>query len=92
MTSRDLTRDGMVRALSAALARSAGVDAALAGRAAGIAARAEGRGLDARIVPQGAGGHAVEISGPGLFARAFGSREAPGDGTLASLLDDGEAP
>lgn len=87
MTSRDLTRDGLVRALSAAVPRSAGVDAALARRAAAIAGRAEGQGLDAMIKRQGAGRYAVEISAPGLFSRAFGGLDASGDEAITAIID-----
>ena len=86
MTSRDLTRDGLIRALSAAVAGSAGVDAMLAGRAGALAARAEGQGLAATVTHRDAGRYAVEVSGPGLFSRAFGARDAPADGTIAEIL------
>ena len=90
MSSRDLTRDGLIRALSAAVPRSAGVDAALGRRAGAIATRAEGQGLDALVLGRGAGRYAVEISGPGLFSRAFGALDAPPDGTIPEIID-GEA-
>lgn len=87
MSSRDLTRDGLIRAPSAAVPRSAGVYAALADRAEAIANRAAAQGLDASVVSQGAGRHAVELSGAGLFSRAFGALDAPPDGTIPEIID-----
>ena len=92
MTSRDLTRDGLIRALSAAVPRCAGVDAALARRAGTIATRAEGHGLDATIVRHRAGRYAVEIRGPGLFSRAFGGLDAPPDDEAITEIVEGATP
>lgn len=89
MTALDLTRDGLVRALSAAVARSAPVDAALRSRAEDVATRARGQGLAARVVVRGAGHMAVEVSAPGLFSRAVGGLDGPGDG-IADILATGD--
>ena len=85
MSAHDLTRDGLVRALSAAVVGCSGLTGALRDRAEVVAERARTRGLDARIASVGAGRHAVTVSGPGLFARAFGSRDAPADGIVAEI-------
>jgi len=85
MTALDLTRDGLVRALSAAVARSAPVDAELRSRGEAIASRAQGQGLEARVVARGPGHVAVEVSGAGLFSRAFGGLDGPGDGIVDTL-------
>jgi hypothetical protein len=89
MSAHDLTRQGVVRALSAAVAGSTAVDAALRSRAADVTTRAASQGLEARILRRGAGQYAVEVSGPGLFSRAFGSVEAPPDDVVADIVGDG---
>jgi hypothetical protein len=89
MSAHDLTRQGLVRALSAAVTGSTTIDAALRSRAEGVAMRAAGQGLEARILRRGAGRYAIEVSGPGLFSRAFGSVEAPPDDVVADIVGDG---
>jgi hypothetical protein len=89
MSAHDATRQGLVRALSAAVAGSTAVDVALRSRADGVAARAAGQGLEARIRRRGAGRYAVEVSGPGLFSRAFGSLETPPDDVVADIVGGG---
>jgi hypothetical protein len=88
MSAHDLTRQGLVRALSAAVAGSPTIDAALRSRAEGVAMRAAGQGLEACILRRGAGRYVVEVRGPGLFSRAFGSVEAPSDGVIADIVGD----
>ncbi len=90
MSARDLTRDGLVRALAAAVSGSAGVAGALQSRAAVLAERARAMGLEARIAPRGAGRCAVLLSGPGLFASAHGSRDALPDKAIPEII--GERP
>ncbi len=86
MSARELTRQGLVRALSAAIVGSAATDTVLRSRAEVLATRAAGRGLEARVLRRGAGRYAVEITGPGLFSRAFGSVEAPPDDVVDEIV------
>ena len=91
MRSIDLTRDGLVRALAAAVPHSPGVEAALARRAGEIATRAEAQGLEARTVRTGTGRHVVAISGAGLPGRAPGALDELAEETIARIVE-GDAP
>ena len=61
MKSLELTRQGLVRALSAGVARSATVDAALRSRAEVIARGAADKDTEARVVRRGFGRYAIEV-------------------------------
>lgn len=62
MTARDLTRNGLIRALGGALAGRPAVDAAVRARAEEIAARMVAAGAEVRVVRHGPGDYAVEAS------------------------------
>jgi len=85
MNARDLTRGGLIRALRPAVAALPAIDAALRAHGDAIAERAEAAGVDAHVVRRGRGRHAVVLRGPGLFARTFGSVDAPADGAIGTI-------
>ena len=81
MSGLDLTGADLIRALGD-IARRPAVDAAVRDRAEQLAAdvaRATGGPVTARVLRRGDGNYVVDVSGPGLFAREFGSLAAPPD-------------
>jgi hypothetical protein len=86
MSALDLTRADLIRALGAVTSRPA-IDGAVRRRAEALAERIEAAGIDARVVRRGPSGYAVEALGPGLFAREFGSRDAPAEPVVGPAID-----
>jgi hypothetical protein len=87
MTPRGLTSSDLVRALGSLTSRPA-VDAALRERAEQLADRIEARAeaADVRVVRRGPADYAVEVSAPNLFAREFGSQDAPADPLIGAAI------
>lgn len=77
MSALELTRQGLVRALSAGIVRSARVDAALRARAEDIG-RERVAGGQAHVVRRGPGHYTVEVHGHD--AAAAGPPASPADG------------
>lgn len=90
MNALDLTQRGLIRALAAAVVRRPAVDAAVRARAEEAAARIAEAGVAVRVVRRGHADYAVEASGPGLFAREFGSLDAPA-GPVVAAAEEGKA-
>jgi hypothetical protein len=87
MSAIDITRGDLIRALGALVAAQPAVDAAARTMAEAIAARLGEAGVDARAVRRGHGDYAVEASGAGLFAREFGSVDAPADPIVRAAIE-----
>jgi hypothetical protein len=87
MSAMDLTRSGLIRGLEAAIAARPAVDAAVRARAETIAARIAEAGVEARVVRRGHADYAVEASGPELFAREFGSLDAPAEPVVGAAAE-----
>jgi hypothetical protein len=82
-----ITGNDLARALARA-ALSPAVDAAVRTRAETVA-RDAGAGVDGvttRVLRRDTGDYVVSIEGPGLFARAFGSLDAPADPAIADAI------
>lgn len=83
------TRGDLVRALGAFVAARPSVDAAVQAKAEAIAARIEAAAVEARVVRRGHADHAVEARGAGLFAREFGSVDAPAEPVVGPAAEGG---
>lgn len=79
MTSRDLTRDGLLRALA---------DAAAARKAEAVAEAFADSGVEAGSRRRGPGDYVVRVTGPNLFARVHGSHDRGPDPLFGRTLDD----
>ena len=86
MKARDLTRDGLVRALGDLAARPA-VDGAVKASAERVADRIAARGVSAAVRRRGAGDQVVTATGPGLFTREFGGVDRASDPVVGPVLD-----
>ena len=89
MSALDLTGNGLIRALGAAIAARPSVDAAVRAKAESIAARIAEAGVEARVVRRGHGDYAVEATRSGLFAREFGSLDAPAEPVVGAAVEAG---
>jgi hypothetical protein len=90
MTARVTTAEDLVRALRG-LTRRPAVGAALRERAEALAAaiaEAGGEGVSATVAERGPGEMIVTASGPGLFAREFGSLAAPAEPVVAPAVEE----
>lgn len=87
MSAIDLTRDGLVRALEAAIAARPAVDRAVRAEADAIAGRMADAGIDVRVERRGQADYGVVASAPGLFSREFGSRDVAPDPVIAPSLE-----
>lgn len=87
MRTLELTGRDLVRALTTAIVARPAVDAAVRSRAERTAARAAEAGVEARVVRRGHADYTVEASGPGLFAREFGSLDAPAEPLVATMAE-----
>ncbi len=86
--ARRLTADDLARALAGAAMRPA-VDRAVRARAEAVARTVgaeAGGGVVTRVLRREAGDYVVSVEGQGLFARAFGSVDKPGDPAIAEAL------
>jgi hypothetical protein len=91
VSARELTGTDLIAAIGAVTGRPA-VDKAVHARAeqlaAAIAARAgEGSGIAATVRHVGLADYAVEVSGPGLRAREFGSLEGAAEPIVGPAVD-----
>ena len=89
MSARATTGADLVRALRG-LSRRPAVRVALRERAEAVAAaiaEAGGEGVTATVVERSAGEAIVTASGPGLFAREFGSLDAPAEPVVAPAVE-----
>ncbi len=92
MNTLDLTRRDLIRALRPA------VDGAVRARAEALARRIEDAAPDVTATTEGRedGGTVVTVSGPGLFAREFGSIDQAAEPVIgpavAAEADAGKAP
>lgn len=80
MSALDITGRDLVRALTA-------VRTAVHGRADKLAAELTGEGLAADVRDLPNGDCEVVVTGPGLFAREFGSQAAPADPVVTRIID-----
>ena len=96
-----LTRDDLVRALSGlgdrrVMAPGPAIDRAVAERAAALAREIEeiagADGVTARVVRRGAATYEIVVSGPGLFAREFGSLTRAAEPVIAAAIDRAGRP
>lgn len=79
MRAIDLTRDGLLRALGAAVAGRPALDRAVRARADAVAAGLADSGAEARVARRGHGDYAVESRNPGSAARRVMPRSALDD-------------
>jgi hypothetical protein len=87
MSAIDVTRSDLIRALGAMVAARPAVDAAVRAKAEAIAARVTEAGVEARVVRHVHADYAVEASGAGLFAREFGSIDAPAEPVVGPAVE-----
>jgi hypothetical protein len=87
MSVIDITRGDLIRALGAMVAARPSVDAAVRSRAEAIAARINAAGVEAHVVRRGRADYVVEARGTGLFAREFGSIDAPAEPVVGPAVE-----